>query len=67
MEAPNDYAIITSGLTKTYKSKKGNAEQYALFFRQKSRNVKAVDQLNLEIRRVNCLVCWNETAGAKKP
>jgi ABC-2 type transport system ATP-binding protein len=51
MKALNDYAIITSDLTKTYKSKKRNAEQHTLFFRQKSTTVTAVDRLNLEIRR----------------
>ena len=51
MKAPNDYAILTSGLTKTYKSKRGNGEQHTLFFRQKSRTVTAVDRLDLEIRR----------------
>jgi ABC-2 type transport system ATP-binding protein len=51
MKAPNDYAIITSGLTKTYKSKKRNAEQHKLFFGQKSTTVTALDRINLEIRK----------------
>ena len=51
MKAPNDYAITTSGLTKTYKSKIRNTEQRTSFFRRKSRIVTAVDRLNLEIRR----------------
>jgi ABC-2 type transport system ATP-binding protein len=51
LKAPNDYAITTSGLTKTYKSKIRNAEQRTSFFSRKSRIVTAVDRLNLEIRR----------------
>ena len=51
MKAPNDYAIITSGLTKTYRSKKRNAEQHTLFSRQKSTTVTAIDRLNLKIRK----------------
>jgi ABC-2 type transport system ATP-binding protein len=51
MKASDKYAIITSGLTKTYKSKIRNAEQQPLFFRRKSRIITAVDRLNLEIKR----------------
>jgi ABC-2 type transport system ATP-binding protein len=51
MNASDDYAIIASGLTKTYKSKIRNAEQQTLFFRRKSRTITAVDRLNLKVKR----------------
>jgi len=51
MKVSDDYAIITSGLTKTYKSKIRNAEHQPLFFRRKSRTITAVDRLNLKIKR----------------
>ena len=51
MTSTNDYAILTSDLTKTYKSKIRNLEQRTLFFKRKNRIVTAVDHVNLEIRR----------------
>ena len=51
MTSPNDYAILTRSLTKTYKSKIRSPEQRALFIRRKNRIVTAVDHVNLEIRR----------------
>jgi ABC-2 type transport system ATP-binding protein len=47
---PNDYAILTRNLTKTYKSKISSSEQHTLFFKRKNRTVTAVDHVNLEIR-----------------
>jgi ABC-2 type transport system ATP-binding protein len=47
---PNDYAIVTRDVTKTYKSKIRSLEQRTSFF-QRKRTVTAVDHLNLEIRR----------------
>ena len=51
MKVSDDYAIITSGLTKTYKSKIRNTEHHPLFFRRKSRTITAVDRLNLKIKK----------------
>jgi ABC-2 type transport system ATP-binding protein len=51
MKTPNNYAIITSGLTKTYKSTIRNDERQPLLFRRESRTITAVDRLNLEIKR----------------
>jgi len=48
---PNDYAIFTRSLTKTYKSKIRSPEQRTLFTKRKDRIVTAVDHVNLEIRR----------------
>jgi ABC-2 type transport system ATP-binding protein len=46
-----NYAIITSNLTKTYKSKIQNPEQRFSFFKRQNRIVTAVDRVNLEIRK----------------
>jgi ABC-2 type transport system ATP-binding protein len=48
---PDDYAIVTRDLTKTYKSKIRSLDERTVFFRRKNRIVTAVDHLNLEIRR----------------
>ena len=51
LATPNDYAIVTRDLTKTYKSKIRSPDQRTVFFQRKNRTVTAVDHLNLEIRR----------------
>ena len=51
MTLKNDYAIVSSNLTKTFKSRIRNREQRNSFFKRKSRTVTAVDHVNLEIRR----------------
>ncbi|HKZ87826.1 MAG TPA: ABC transporter ATP-binding protein [Candidatus Bathyarchaeia archaeon] len=52
MTATNEYAIVTSNLTKTYTSKIRRPEQRTSFFsRRSNRTVTAVNHLNLEIRR----------------
>jgi ABC-2 type transport system ATP-binding protein len=51
LATPNDYAIVTRDLTKTYKSKIRSPDQRSTFFQRKNRTVTAVDHLNLEIRR----------------
>lgn len=51
MTSPNDYAILTRSLTKTYKSKIRSPEQRTLFTKRKNRIVTAVDHVNLEIRK----------------
>jgi ABC-2 type transport system ATP-binding protein len=51
LTTPDDYAIVTRDLTKTYTSKIRSPEQRASFFQRRNRTVTAVDHLNLEIRR----------------
>ncbi len=48
---PEDFAVITHDLTKTYKSRIRNPEGRTSFFLRENRMVTAVDHLNLQIRR----------------
>lgn len=51
LATPNDYAIVTRDLTKTYKSGLRSPDRRTSFFQRENRIVTAVDHLNLEIRR----------------
>jgi ABC-2 type transport system ATP-binding protein len=48
----HQYAIETRNLTKTYKAKTARFDQgFSIFKRRENRTVKAIDQLNLQIRK----------------
>jgi ABC-2 type transport system ATP-binding protein len=50
LKTPDDYAIVTHNVTKTYTSKIRSPERRTAFF-QRKRTVTAVDHLNLKIRK----------------
>jgi ABC-2 type transport system ATP-binding protein len=50
LKVPDDYAIVTRDVTKTYTSKIRSPERRTSFF-QRKRTVTAVDHLNLKIRK----------------